>query len=182
MKRRLYCLLLAAMAVSLTCCGGSPPNPKLSEPQWVYEPGAVKLRYRADKKLNEYDGEGHTVALCVYQLTQPNAFNTLAKSSEGLLKLLECKTFDATVVSYENIFVEPGQDKVTHMDRAENATYLGVVAGYNELNPQQSTRLFKYPVEEKTEGFFTTTTIRQPGKIFINLFLGPFGVQKVGSQ
>lgn len=177
-----FVFLACCMILGLSCCGGSPPDPKLSTPQWTYEPGGVKLRYKADMMLNQYDDEGHTVALCVYQLSQPNAFNNLVKTEQGLLKLLECKSFDASVVYFENIFVEPGQDQVDFLDRAEGATYLGVAAGYNQLNPRQATRLFKFPVEEKTEGIFTTTTIRTPGKVFINLFLGPFGVQKVGSN
>jgi type VI secretion system VasD/TssJ family lipoprotein len=174
-------LLLTCLLLAMSGCGGSPPDPKLATPQWTYDPGGVKLRYKADARLNEYDGQGHTVSLCIYQLTQPNSFNNLVKTQDGLLKLLECKSFDQTVVYYEHVFVEPGQDQMRVMDRAENATYLAVVAGYNELNPQLSTRLFKYPVDEETKGFFTTTVTRKPGKVFINLFLGPFGIQRVGS-
>ncbi len=183
MRRRVFFFLLACCLLpSLPSCGGSTPDPKLTTPQWTYEPGAVKLRYRADPMLNKYDEEGHSLFLCIYQLNSPNGFNNLAKTEQGLRKLLECKSFDQTVVYYENLFVEPGQDQLEFLDRAEGATYLGVAAGYNQLDPRQSTRLFQYPVEEKTEGFFTTTTTRKPGKIFINLFLGPFGVQKVGSN
>jgi type VI secretion system VasD/TssJ family lipoprotein len=180
--RAVSSLILCCLILALPACGGSPPDPKLTNPQWTYDPDGVKLRYKADMRLNEYDGQGHTVSLCIYQLTQPNSFNNLIKTQDGLLKLLECKSFDQTVVSYEHVFVEPGQDQLKIMDRAENATYLAVVAGYNELNPQLSTRLFKYPVDEETKGFFTTITTRKPGKVFINLFLGPFGIQRVGSQ
>lgn len=181
MKKLLAALLLCCLCAAFPGCGGGQPDPKLANPQWTYEPGGVKLRYKADTRLNEYGGKSHTVLLCVYQLTQPNTFNTLAKTQEGLLKLLECKPFDASVVSLEKFFVEPGEDQLKLLDRAENATYVAVVAGYNQLNPQLAARVFKFPVEEKKEGLVFTTTIRQPGKIFINLFLGPYGVQKVGS-
>jgi type VI secretion system VasD/TssJ family lipoprotein len=183
MKRSvIHTLFLCCLLLGLSGCGGSQPDPKKLNPQWDYDPEGVKLRYKADMRLNEYDGQGHTVSLCIYQLTQPNAFNNMIKTQDGLLKLLECKNFDPTVVYFEHVFVEPGQDQLKIMDRAEGATYLAVVAGYNELNPQQSTRLFKYPIEEETKGFFTTTTTRKPGKIFVNLFLGPFAIQKVGGQ
>ena len=172
-----FCLLLG-----LAGCSSSAPDPRTVSPQWSYQPDGVKLRYRADARLNEYDGEGHTVSMCVYQLTQPNGFNDLIKTKDGLLKLLDCKSFDQTVVYREHIFVDPGQDQLRVMDRAENATYLAVVAGYNELNPIQSARLFKFPIEEETSGVFVHTTIKKPGKVFVNLFLGPFGVQRVGSQ
>lgn len=174
-------LLLCLLMLGLPGCS-APPDPKLLNPQWTYDPDGVKLRYKSDLRLNEYDREGHTVSLCIYQLSQPNAFNNLSKTRDGLLTLLECKSFDPTVVYQEHLFVEPGQDQLKIMDRAEGATYLAVVAGYNELNPQQSARIFKFPIEEETKGFFTSTTYRKPGKIFINLFLGPFGIQKAGSQ
>lgn len=178
----LLCLGLFVM-LSLAACGGStPPDPTRSQPQWTFSPGGVKMRYKADRRLNEYDGVSHTVALCVYQLSAPSGFMNLKKTKDGLLKLLECTNFDATVMSYERIYVQPGEDRVLFLDRAEKATCLAVAGGFNQLVPEQSTRLFEYPVVESTEGFFTSTTTRQPGKIFVNLFLGPTGMQKVGGN
>ncbi|WP_051261421.1 type VI secretion lipoprotein TssJ [Desulfovibrio inopinatus] len=171
------CLVL----FSLISCGGSP-DPKQDEPQWTYAPGFIKLRYRADPMLNMYDETGHALLLCIYQLSDPNSFNSLAKTQQGLRKLLECKEFDGTVASYQRLFVQPKEDQTMSLDRAEKATFMGIAAGYNQLDPKQSTKLYQYPVTEKKEGFFTTTTIRKPGKVFINLFLGPTGIQQVGGD
>ncbi len=174
-----WCLLVLLLA---GCGGSSAAELKAATPQWTYAPGAVKLRYRSDKRLNEYDGRAHTVAMCVYQLSKPNAFNTLSKTKKGLLKLLQCKSFDPSVVYYEIVYAQPGEDRLDFLDRAEDAKYMGVAAGYNLLEPRQSTRLFQYPVETKTTGMFFTSTSKHPGKVFVNLFLGPFGIQKVGSN
>ncbi len=178
------CNVMACFLTALffTSCGGSPPDPKLTNPQWTFAPHSIKLRYRADDKLNEYDGVGHSTLLCIYQLSDPNGFVTLSKTSDGLLKLLECKNFDATVVWQQRVFVQPGEDRVTYLDRAEKATFIGIAAGYNQLVPEQSTRVFEFPVVEQTKGVFTSTTFRQPGKVFINIFLGPYGLQRVGSE
>jgi type VI secretion system VasD/TssJ family lipoprotein len=179
----LHFLTGICIVMLLSGCGGStPPDPIRSMPQWTFSPGAVKLRYKADRRLNEFDGASHTLSMCVYQLSAANGFMTLKKTPEGLLKLLECKNFDPTVVAYERIYVQPGEDKVVFLDRVEKATSLAVAAGFNQLVPEMSTRLFEYPVVESTEGFFTTTTVRQPGQIFVNIFLGPTSIQKVGGN
>ncbi len=174
-------IVVCLMLFTLISCGGSP-DPKQAEPQWTYAPNFITLRYRADPMLNMYDETGHALLLCIYQLSDPNSFNSLAKSQQGLRKLLECKEFDSTVASYQRLFIQPKEDQTTSMDRAEKATFMGIAAGYNQLDPQQSTKLYQYPVTEKKEGVFTTTTIRKPGKIFINLFLGPTGIQQVGGD
>lgn len=162
-------------------CGGSP-DPTRTHPQWTYAPGSLELRFRADKMLNLYDAQGHTLMLCIYQLSDPNGFNNMVKTETGLKKLLECKDFDPTAVYYQQLIVQPGEDRVIPLDRAEKAAFVAVVAGYYELAPQRSTRLFQIPVLERDEGILTTDMVRTPGKLLVNLFLGPLGIQSVGSD
>ncbi len=171
-------LLLTLLAAG---CGGGP-DPTRTNPQWKYAPGSLELRFRADKLLNLYDAQGHTLMLCVYQLSDPNGFNNLVKTEPGLKKLLECKDFDPTAVYYQQLIVQPGEDRIMPLDRAEKATFVAVVAGYYELAPQRSTRLFQIPVLERDEGILTTDMVRTPGKLLVNLFLGPVGIQSVGSD
>ena len=177
--RTACCLLLC---LPLWQCGGTPPDPLRTQPQWKYAPGSLELRYHADPQLNIYDEQGHTVVLCLYQLSDPNGFLNLAKSREGLLKLLDCKDFDATAVFYQRLIVQPGEDRVLPLDRAEKAAYVAVAAGYYDLNPQRSTRLFQIPVITRDEGIFTKDIVRKPGKLLVNLFLGPVGIQEIGSE
>ncbi len=160
----------------------STPDPKKANPQWTYSPGSLELRFRADKDLNLYDAQGHTLVLCVYQLSDPNGFNNQAKTGKGLKKLLECKDFDKTAVYFQQLIVQPGEDRVLALDRAEKATFVAVAAGYYELSPERSTRLFQIPVLERDEGIFTEDIVRTPGKLLVNLFLGPSGIQSVGSE
>jgi type VI secretion system VasD/TssJ family lipoprotein len=176
----LFFLLLVLLAPG--CGGGSSSDPTKSKPQWTYAPGSLELRFRADKMLNLYDAQGHTLMLCIYQLSDPNGFNNLVKTETGLRKLLECKDFDPTAVYFQQLIVQPGEDRVIPLDRAEKATFVAVVAGYYELAPQRSTRLFQIPVLERDEGILTTDMVRTPGKLLVNLFLGPLGIQSVGSD
>lgn len=184
----LLALFLSSVPFLWSCGGGDASStasadgtPK-SQPDWTYAPGSLELRFHADKMLNMYDEQGHTLILCVYQLSSPNAFNKLVKTQTGLRKLLECKDFDKTAVYYERLVVQPGEDKVMPLNRAEKAKYMAVAAGYYELEPSRSTRLFEIPIITRDEGFFTTDLVRHPGKLLVNLFLGPTGIQLIGSK
>lgn len=195
MSRILFLLVLLPsfmVCLSLCGCGGSSsPDPQdpssdsstpSSKPKWSYAEGALQLRIRSDKQLNLYDELGHTVVLCVYQLSDPNGWNKLVKNQKGLLKLLECADFDKTAVYYQRLIVQPNEDKIVPLDRAEKAQYVAVAAGYYDLAPQRSTRLFQIPVISKDVGFFTTDIVRHPGKLLVNLFMGPAGIQLIGSE
>lgn len=180
--------LLAIVFGAWGCGGGSASSsadaqqPPKSQPQWTYAPNSLELRFHADKMLNAYDEQGHTLILCVYQLSDPNGYNKLAKTQAGLRKLLECKDFDKTAVYYQRLVVQPGEDQVAPLNRAEKAKWVAVAAGYYDLAPQRSTRLFEIPVITRDEGFFTTDLVRNPGKLLVNLFLGPTGIQLIGSE
>lgn len=183
-------VLMAVLAVvQLGGCGGGSSTssadaqqPPKSVPQWTYAPGALELRFHADAMLNAYDEQGHTLILCIYQLSDPNAYNKLVKNQTGLVKLLQCDDFDKSAVYYQRLVVQPGEDQVVPLDRAEKAQYLAVAAGYYGLNPERATRLFQIPVITRDEGFFFTDIERHPGKLFVNLFLGPTGIQMIGSE
>ena len=60
---------------------------------WGYGSKAIKISYQASKDLNIYGGKPRTILLCLYQLSEPNVFNELSKSDDGLKKLLECARF-----------------------------------------------------------------------------------------
>lgn len=184
-------LIGIGLSLMLASCGGGDPAaqdlnaeglPKY-KPNWTYQPDGLNLRVKADALLNLYDNIGHTAILCVYQLSDPNKFNSTAKTRDGLVTLLDCsKAFDASAVTFEKIIVQPGEDKVFVMPRAEKAMFVGVVAGFYDLDPARCARLFKYPVISQDEGFFTTDMVRTPGKLVVNLLLGPVGIQQIGSE
>lgn len=187
--RMIFCgVLLLFLVVGLASCGGSDssnvtPMPNKAIPQWTYQKDGLEVRFKADPLLNLYDNVGHTVVLCMYQLTDPNGFNTLIKTKTGLEKLVTCdKSFDPTAVTFQKFIIQPGEDQTVTLPRAEKAKWLGVAAGFYTFEPSSSTRLFEFPVTTKDDGVFTEDITRTPGKLMINLFLGPQGIQQVGGE
>jgi type VI secretion system VasD/TssJ family lipoprotein len=171
-------LILLISSSIIYACASQPLPP----PQWQYEEEAIKLHIKADPKLNLEEGTPHTLYICVYQLKDPNAFNQLAGDDDGIYKLLECALFDSAVATSKKLIVHPGQDMNVVLDRADGAKYLSVVAGYFTLQKDRMIRLFNIPVVVEEKGFFKRKKIQKPGRLDIELILGPQQIETVGGK
>lgn len=154
----------------------------LPPPQWSYEKDAIKLGIIADPLLNLDDGKAHTLHVCVYQLKDPNGFNQLANDPDGLYKLLDCGVFDQSVAASKRLIVNPGEKTTLVLDRAENAKYLAIVAGYYGLLKDRITRLVEIPVIISEEGVFAKKRKNIPGRLDVSVFLGPQQIDKIEGQ
>ena len=151
-------------------CASAPILP----PEWRYEKEAVKLTLQADPQLNLYNNMAHTLQLCVYQLKDPNGFNQLIETEEGLYKLLEGSMFDASVANFKRLNMSPSQSTPFTMDRAEGAKYIGIAAGYATIQKDRITRLIAIPVITVEEGSgFKKQMVYRPEIVNLKLRLGP---------
>ncbi len=147
---------------------------------WGFGKNAIEISYTADKNLNLYDEKSHTVLMCLYQFSDPNVFNELSKSEDGLRKLLGCSRFDQSILGFMRIIVQPGEKKKLSLDRAENAKWAGIVAGYYNLSPDMATRLFEIPVVTERKWLLLKKPI--PGNLSVDLSLGPNKINQSGSK
>lgn len=162
------------MLITLSCAKKTLPPP-----QWTYEKDAVKVEIQADPLLNQDDGKAHTLSLCLYQLRDPNGFNQLSGDREGLYRLLECKLFDPGVASSKRLIVNPGETTTLVMDRAENAKYLAVAAGYYTIEKERITRLIDIPIIIEEKGFLSRERKQKPSMLDATLLLGPEQIEKI---
>lgn len=172
--KRIICLCLLLVPLAWSCA--TAPAKTESQANWEYEKDAITLNLTVDKQLNLKDRKPHSLALCVYQLKSPNAFNQLAGDRNGLYQLLQCQVFDPSVAMSKQIFVTPGKDINTTLDRAEGATYVAMVAGYYGIDKDKIVRLYKIPEITKRKGILLTKTVK-PGKLAIKLTLGALQIQ-----
>lgn len=200
LSRGAFSRLPAAFAYGLLCtlllsaCGGKPAPPpksyevpqKADNPQavkWGYMPRGLTLVLNADPGLNAYDGFSHNVVLCVFQLSDPSVFDELSANEGGIRKLLACDRFDKSVVHYERRFVSPGSKATLTMDRSEGAQFVGVVAGYFDLQPGLVTRNWQIPLKVSQEGWlFWKSDVYDPGTLGMELLLGPNSIQRTGGD
>jgi len=173
---KIICLIIASFVLCSCAAKQLPP------PEWIFQKEAIRLHIMADDKLNFYEDTAHTLALCIYQLTDPNSFNQFAGDEEGLYSLLECGLFEASVATAKRLIIHPDQEIKLILDRAENAKYLGVVAGYNMedgLEKERMIRLFEIPVEVISEGIIKKKKYQQPALLNVDIDLGAQQIRNV---
>lgn len=185
--------LLFGLVLGPVGCGGKMPPPKpWEEPawaataqdvRWTYEPGTIRLHLQAEPDLNRVNGRAHTLLVCVYQLSVPQAFRELASGEEGIRTLLAGKRFDASVLSVERAVMEPGRSRELRLDRAEGAKYVALAAGYNQLVPGQVDRILDIPLQTRTTGsLFWKTREYAPAVLEAYVLLGAEAMQLMGES
>jgi type VI secretion system VasD/TssJ family lipoprotein len=147
--------------------------------QWTFAAKAIELRLTASAGLNFYDGEPHSLVISVYQLSDPNQFNSFRVSRDKLTEIMDTYRFDPSVTAFDQIFLQPGEQPVVRLDRAEKTRFVAIVAGYYQTDPDQSTRLFEIPVKV-TPG--STEPLATPGILYVNIFAGDSMIQQFGSN
>lgn len=177
MKPNVLIPIVGSMLILAACSATQLPPP-----QWTYQKDAIRLHIKADNKLNLADDEAHTLLLCVYQLSDPNAFNQLANDQDGLYKLLDCSLFGDGAAAARRVIIQPGQDIDMTLDRAEGARYVAFVAGYNILERARIVKMVDIPEYVEKKGFIETTKIRMPANLTIDLVLGPLQITTISTS
>lgn len=154
-------------------------NYPMPQVKWTFAAKAIEIRFKADATLNYYDNEAHTLAVAVYQMSDPSVYLSYGANREKLTEIMEAHRFDPSVTSFDQFFFQPGEERVIRIDRAENSRFVGIVAGYFQFDPDQVTRLFEVPVVV-TPG--TQEVLAVPGTLNINIFAGRNRIQQFGSN
>lgn len=139
---------LAWLCVAGLVLGGCAAQPTITvaPDAWQFERRAIHLQIKADPALNQAYGQAHTLVLGVFQLKDPASFTSLGALREGALQLLAKGFVDDTVADFTRVTVAPGETRDVWLDRAAQAQYLGVIAGYYKLNVQTDVHSFGLPV------------------------------------
>lgn len=156
-------LLLASCAGGSLSGGGAGGSG--TSGMYGYEKEAISLHLKGDPNLNLFEKRPHTLLVCVYQLKDPNALNQVLQDAEDVSKLLECGRFDPSIVNTKKFILQPGKEISEALDRAEGARYIGIVAGYYNLDKQRASRILPVPVS----GMFG----KKAAKMDLDVFLGP---------
>ncbi len=127
----------------LVACSSTPQPVDGSDEKFAQK--AISIEYTSSKKLNAYDNQPHAIPLVVYQLNDRNAFDALAKDSAGIIKLLEAKPFDASVMSVTKYYVSPNETRELLLNRSTKTAWIAIVVGYYEMQPSQSTIIYQTP-------------------------------------
>ena len=136
----------------VTACSSTPTELTVAPEDWVYEERAITITVRAPSDLNSVSGRPHSLALGVFQLNDPNTFTGLSVTREGAVQLMQKGRIDDTVSNFTIVNVRPGERRKVYLNRAQSAQYVGIIAGFFELNPKNDVKLFPIPVKAQKRG------------------------------
>ncbi len=169
-------LFLAGCSTANSLLGGNSRKEAVGEIAWGFAENAVLIQLEADARLNEFSGEAHTLVLGIYQMEDSAAFYKLAADSGLLAKALETGKGGDGFVNFVRYVVRPGQRSIMTVDRAQKTKFVGLVAGYYQMDASKSARLFEIPLTVASEGLISTTWKAAPAVLALRLNLGPTGV------
>ena len=147
-KKWFYLILI----VALSGCTSAPTELTVDPDDWSYEKRAITVSIKAPADLNSVSGRPHSLAIGVFQLSDPNTFSGLSVTTEGAVELLQKGQIDDTVASFSLINVRPGEQKKVTLNRAQTAQYLGMIVGYYNLNPTKDIKVFPIPLRAQRRG------------------------------
>ena len=174
--RLAFFLLFASSGVMLAACASAPPKPALQSEDpnlllWPRAERAIRLRVSTDRDLNSYESKAHSIQLCIYQLDNADEFLKLAKTREGVAKLLQAEPFDKSVKDVARLFLQPLEESALVLDRAENATFVGIACGYFDSTPENSAKVWAIKPHTTRSGILFKTTIYSAGTLELALRL-----------
>jgi len=163
----------------LTACSSTPTELTVDPDGWVYEKRAITVSVKAPSDLNSVSGRPHSLAVGVFQLSDPNTFSGLSVTTAGAVELLQKGQIDETVASFSLVTVRPGEQKKVTLNRSQTAQYVGVIVGYYNLNPSKDVKVFPIPLRAQDRGLVekglaALTLISDEAKAFpdkLNIFI-----------
>jgi len=150
--KQITCIFIGFYFVLLSGCA-SKTSLAVAPEDWVFEDRAIHIHLESPSDLNAISGRPHSVALGVFQLSDPNTFLGLAETKEGALQLLNSGRIDDTVSQFTRIIIQPGEEKIATLPRAQSAKYIAIISGYYGLNIELDVKVFDVPVKAAKRGF-----------------------------
>jgi type VI secretion system protein VasD len=123
LRRFLVWPALAGAALLGACAKDPPPPPP---------PGVIDLAIKAGPNINpDLDGKASPALVRVYQLASPVKFEN---ADFFLLFEKEKDTLGPDLIGREEIAVAPGETKTLNQPLKPNATHVGVVAAFRDID------------------------------------------------
>ncbi len=183
-----FCCLTGLLSLA-TACSTAPTELTVEEGEWIYEVRAINLVLKAAADVNSVSGRPHSIAVGLFQMSDPNTFTGLSVTRAGAVELLQKGKIDETIVNFQLLTMQPGEQKKVSISRAQTAKYIGVIAGYFKLNPKTDVKVFPIPVREIERGLvekalaFASLVADEagavPGKLNVIVDLGRSGSKQI---
>ncbi len=165
--------LLVVTAACLYGCAASTPDPSeraRATADWSFSREAVIIDIAAAPDLNVSERQPHTLALFILQAADPAALRDIDLNT--LTGMRSAASVDALpgILTHTLQVIRPGSAIRLLLDRAQQARWVAIVAGYAAQGPQ--TRTFEIPLALASHGLFRPRLRATPAPLSVQLRLG----------
>lgn len=179
-------IFLLLLLMMFSACA-TAPELTVELDDWIFERKAINIEIEASADLNVRSGRPHALLLGIFHLNDRTTFDQFTATRKGTIDLLNKGKIDETVAFYQRIPILPGEHKVIWIDRAQTAQFIGIIAGYYQLDENLDTRVFDVPIEPTKRGLVEKLLVglqlianeakARPSRLYINIDLGRLGTR-----
>ena len=173
-------LALAMLIVSLgvsgcgtlnSMVGGNSVQEANSKIVWNYEKESIVLLAEPQPTLNQVSGKSHTLAILIVQTNDVNQLVKINENENAIADLLERK-LSSSVLAVNHFFLEPSCNKTFVADRAQNAKYVGVFAGYFDKPKEGFGKFYEIGTQVIKSGRVVKTYTVEPERLVLRIGFG----------
>ncbi|WP_080420114.1 type VI secretion system lipoprotein TssJ [Burkholderia ubonensis] len=173
---RACAIAIAALATLNGCAAGVTEENARAGVRWDYAPDELRIDIDSSTRLNEYRNTSHTLLLAIFQTGDAQALRNLADDPDQMRKALAGSAAEAGFIQTTRYVVAPSASVALSIDRAQQARYIGIVAGYYDADGPRAVRLFDVPLKVEKRGWFSPTYRATPRTLELKLRLGAHSI------
>ncbi|EFN2497843.1 type VI secretion system lipoprotein TssJ [Escherichia coli] len=132
---------------------------------------SVIIHLSPQPDLNARDGLPNSCAVLIIQSGKKQTLRELMENPVMVKQLFNDAGSMNDILKVDRYFAMPGQKATLHIDRSENARYVGIIAGYYPFPSEQHTLIFDIPVNVVEHGLFSKTLSASLGILETSIIL-----------
>ncbi|MCW7762724.1 type VI secretion lipoprotein TssJ [Photorhabdus luminescens] len=179
-KRR---FLILAVILLINGCSHSISNDEkrlqaIEQAKPVYASNAIRLKITAVPQLNVFNNMSNSCTILIVQAEKREQLDKLLANSALLRNLFAGTGATEQILQLDNYVMMPGQSVSLHIDRAEQARYIALIAGYYPAPDSTHTRVLSLPLRLEQHGWWNSSWNAEFIPMSINLTLGRYAITR----
>ncbi|NHB91182.1 type VI secretion lipoprotein TssJ [Photorhabdus cinerea] len=179
--KRSFSVLLIILLIS-GCSDSISNNEKrlqaIEQARPVYANNAIRLKMMADPQLNVFNNMPNSCTILIAQAEKREQLDKLLANPTLLRNLFAGTGATENILQLDNYVMMPGQSVSLHIDRAEQARYVALIAGYYPAPGSTHVRVLSLPLRLEQSGWWNKSWSAEFVPMNIDLMLGRYAITR----
>ncbi|NHB95742.1 type VI secretion lipoprotein TssJ [Photorhabdus stackebrandtii] len=175
-------LILTVIFLISGCSDSISNNEKrlqaIAQAKPVYASNAIRLKMTADAQLNVFNNIPNSCTILIAQAEKREQLDKLLANPVLLRNLFAGTGATEQILQLDNYVMMPGQSVSLHIDRAEQARYIALIAGYYPAPNNIHIRVLSLPLHLEQHGWWNKSWNAEFVPMNIELTLGRYAITR----